>query len=102
MLVDSQLPELELDARLTQQRLEETLASISPIMRAVMLLRLRDERSWQEIAAELRITDRQGCHALRTNSFVEQEGGGSRACYFVAQQIELADLGTINQRIRWT
>ena len=59
MLVDRQLPELELDARLTQQRLEEALASISPMMRAVVLLRLRDERTYQEIAAELRITDRQ-------------------------------------------
>ena len=59
MLVDGQLPELELDARLSQQRLEETLASASPMMRAVLLLRLRDERSNQEIAAELRITDRQ-------------------------------------------
>ena len=59
MLVDSQLPELELDARLSQQRLEETLASVSPMMRAVLLLRLRDERSYQEIAAELRLTDRQ-------------------------------------------
>ena len=58
-LVDPQLPELELDARLSRQRLEETLASISPMMRAVVLLRLRDERSYQEIAAELRITDRQ-------------------------------------------
>jgi RNA polymerase sigma factor (sigma-70 family) len=59
MLVDGQLPELELEARLSQQRLEEMLASISPMMRAVLLLRLRDERSNQEIAAELRITDRQ-------------------------------------------
>jgi RNA polymerase sigma factor (sigma-70 family) len=59
MLVDRQLPELELDARLSQQRLEKTLASISPMMRAVVLLRLRDERSYQEIAAELQITDRQ-------------------------------------------
>jgi RNA polymerase sigma factor (sigma-70 family) len=59
MLVDRQLPELELDARLAQQRLEKTLASISPMMRAVVLLRLRDERSYEEIAAELRITDRQ-------------------------------------------
>ena len=59
MLVDCQLPELELDARLSQQRLEETLASVSPMMRAVLLLRLRDEHSNQEIAAELRITDRQ-------------------------------------------
>jgi RNA polymerase sigma factor (sigma-70 family) len=58
-LADPQLPELELDARLSQQRLEKTLASMSPMMRAVVLLRLRDERSYQEIAAELRITDRQ-------------------------------------------
>jgi RNA polymerase sigma factor (sigma-70 family) len=59
MLVDRQLPELELDARLSQQRLEKTLASISPMMRAVVLLRLRDERTYEEIAAQLRITDRQ-------------------------------------------
>jgi RNA polymerase sigma factor (sigma-70 family) len=59
MLVDRQLPELELDARLLQQRLEAVLASVSPMMRAVLLLRLRDERSNQEIAAQLRITDRQ-------------------------------------------
>ena len=59
LLVDHQLPELELDARLSQQRLEKALASMSKMMRAVVLLRLRDERSYQEIAAELRITDRQ-------------------------------------------
>jgi DNA-directed RNA polymerase specialized sigma24 family protein len=29
------------------------------MMRAVLLLRLRDERSYQEIAAALRITERQ-------------------------------------------
>jgi RNA polymerase sigma factor (sigma-70 family) len=59
MLVDGQLPELELDALLSQQRLENVLASVSPMMRAVLLLRLRDERSCQEITAELRITERQ-------------------------------------------
>jgi RNA polymerase sigma factor (sigma-70 family) len=59
MLVDGQLPELELDALLSRQRLEEVLASVSPMMRAVLLLRLRDERSYQEIAAELRVTERQ-------------------------------------------
>jgi RNA polymerase sigma factor (sigma-70 family) len=58
-VADPLLPELELDARLSQQRLEKTLTSMSPMMRAVVLLRLRDERSYQEIAAELRITDRQ-------------------------------------------
>jgi RNA polymerase sigma factor (sigma-70 family) len=59
MLVDDQLPELELDAVLSQQRLEAVLASVSPMMRAVLLLRLRDERSYQEIAAQLQITERQ-------------------------------------------
>jgi DNA-directed RNA polymerase specialized sigma24 family protein len=39
--------------------LQQTLASVSPIMRAVLLLRLRDERSCGDIAAELGITDRQ-------------------------------------------
>ncbi len=54
MLVDRQLPELELDARLSQQRLEEALASISPMMRAVLLLRLRDERTHHDIARRMR------------------------------------------------
>jgi RNA polymerase sigma-19 factor, ECF subfamily len=55
-LIDEQLPELELDARLTQQRLEETLAGCSPMMRAVLLLRLRDQRSCPEIAKNLNIS----------------------------------------------
>lgn len=55
-LIDGQLPELELDARLTQQRLEETLAACSPMMRAVLLLRLRDQRSCQDIAKDLGIS----------------------------------------------
>src|ERR1700677_2152576 len=38
-VADPLLPELELDARLSQQRLEKTLASMSPMMRAVVLLR---------------------------------------------------------------
>jgi RNA polymerase sigma-70 factor (ECF subfamily) len=55
-LIDQQLPELEVDARLTQERLEQTLAACSPMMRAVLLLRLRDERSCQDIAKELDIS----------------------------------------------
>jgi RNA polymerase sigma factor (sigma-70 family) len=59
MLVDGQLPELELDARLSHQRLEEALASLSPMARAVVVMRLRDDRSYEEIAGQLRLTDRQ-------------------------------------------
>ncbi|MBM0104888.1 sigma-70 family RNA polymerase sigma factor [Steroidobacter sp. S1-65] len=57
-LIDEQLPELELDAGLTQQRIEQTLAACSPTMRAVLLLRLRDQRSCQEIANDLGISMR--------------------------------------------
>ena len=59
MLVDDRLPELELDDQLTQRRLEEALATVSPMMRAVLLLKLRDGQSYQDIAATLHITERQ-------------------------------------------
>jgi RNA polymerase sigma factor (sigma-70 family) len=59
MLVDEHLPELELDARLSEKRLEQTLSAVSPTMRAVLVLRLRDQLSHEAIAAELKITLRQ-------------------------------------------
>jgi len=59
LLVDHCLPEFELGAMHSQRRLDETLASASPIMRAVLLLRLRDDRPCKEIAQELGMTDRQ-------------------------------------------
>jgi len=59
MLVDDRLPELELDDQLSQRRLEEALATVSPMMRAVLLLKLRDGQSYQDIAATLHITERQ-------------------------------------------
>jgi RNA polymerase sigma factor (sigma-70 family) len=59
MLVDEHLPELELDARLSEKRLEETLDAVSPMMRAVLLLRLRDHLTHEAIAAELKISLRQ-------------------------------------------
>jgi len=59
MLVDGQLPELELDVELSHRRLEEALASVSPMMRAVLILRLRDELPYADIATRLRISDRQ-------------------------------------------
>jgi RNA polymerase sigma factor (sigma-70 family) len=58
-LIDEHLPEFELDARLSEKRLEQTLAAVSPTMRAVLLLRLRDQLSYEAIAAELGITLRQ-------------------------------------------
>jgi RNA polymerase sigma factor (sigma-70 family) len=58
-LADEASPELEVEATLSQVRLERTLASLSPVMRAVLLLRLRDEKSCQQIAQELDITPRQ-------------------------------------------
>jgi RNA polymerase sigma-70 factor (ECF subfamily) len=59
LLVDDCLPEFELDAVLSQDRLDRTLAELSPTMRAVLLLRLRDERPYKEIAQELDMTVRQ-------------------------------------------
>jgi RNA polymerase sigma-19 factor, ECF subfamily len=58
-LIGDCAPEFELEARLSQDRLNRTLDSVSPTMRAVLLLRLRDERSCQDIAQELDITLRQ-------------------------------------------
>src|ERR1700722_15305177 len=37
MLVDGQLPELEVDALLSQQRIEKVLGSVSPMMSAVLI-----------------------------------------------------------------
>jgi RNA polymerase sigma factor (sigma-70 family) len=59
LLVDGCLPEFELEAHLSQARLDHTLATVSPLMRAVLLLRLRDERSCKDIAQDLNITQRQ-------------------------------------------
>jgi RNA polymerase sigma-19 factor, ECF subfamily len=59
LLVDDSPPESELEASLSQERLNHALATASPMMRAVLLLRLRDERSCKDIAQELDITLRQ-------------------------------------------
>jgi RNA polymerase sigma factor (sigma-70 family) len=59
LLVDDTTPEFELEASLSQKRLEHTIAAASPIMRAVLLMRLRDDRPCKEIAQELDMTIRQ-------------------------------------------
>ena len=58
-LIDECGPELDFEAHIAQHRLDETLAGASPMMRAVLLLKLRDERPCKEIAQELGISDRQ-------------------------------------------
>ena len=57
--LDASNPEHESDAKFSQARLAQTLAGVSPAMRAVLILRFRDERSHQEIADELSMTLRQ-------------------------------------------
>jgi RNA polymerase sigma factor (sigma-70 family) len=59
LLIDDCPPDFELEASISQERLNHTLAAVSPMMRAVLLLRLRDERSCKDIARELEITLRQ-------------------------------------------
>jgi RNA polymerase sigma factor (sigma-70 family) len=56
---DECLPELTLDATLSEERLNRQLSQMSPMMRAVVLLRLRDEYSYKEVAQELDLTLRQ-------------------------------------------
>jgi len=59
LLIDDCPPEFELEASISQERLNRALDAVSPTMRAVLLLRLRDERSCKDIAQELDITLRQ-------------------------------------------
>jgi RNA polymerase sigma factor (sigma-70 family) len=56
---DDTPPELEIEAQNSQLRIEEVLAEVSPVMRAVLLLRLRDDRPCADIARSLGLTDRQ-------------------------------------------
>jgi RNA polymerase sigma factor (sigma-70 family) len=52
-------PECELDADVSQMRLDETLGDFSALTRAALLLRFRDEYSYKEIAERLSLTERQ-------------------------------------------
>ena len=57
--LDASNPEHESDAKFSQARLMHILAGLSPTMRAVLILRFRDERSHKEIADELSMSLRQ-------------------------------------------
>jgi RNA polymerase sigma factor (sigma-70 family) len=59
LLIDESSPEFELEAGVSQQLLDQALAECSPLMRSVLLLRLRDGRSCEEIAQALDVTARQ-------------------------------------------
>jgi RNA polymerase sigma-70 factor (ECF subfamily) len=58
-LVDDCPPELELEAQWSRHRLDRALEEISPVVRAALLMRLRDDQSCQQIAQQLGLTDRQ-------------------------------------------
>jgi RNA polymerase sigma-70 factor (ECF subfamily) len=51
--------EAEADARTSQRRIDEALAGVAPMMHAVLLLRLRDDRSCKDIARDLGLSERQ-------------------------------------------
>jgi RNA polymerase sigma factor (sigma-70 family) len=52
-------PECELEADVSQIRLDETLGDFSAVTRAVLLLRFREEFSYKEIADQMSLTERQ-------------------------------------------
>jgi len=58
-LVTDVPPELALDEAITQERLEQALQDLSPMTRAVVMLRFREGRSCKEVARDLKLTDRQ-------------------------------------------
>lgn len=56
---DQPPPEFVVEARIAQKRIDQVLSTCSPMMRAVLLLRLRDDRACKHIAKTLGLTDRQ-------------------------------------------
>lgn len=58
-LVDGRDPEFEFEAEVSQARLNQALQDLSPMTRAVLLLKFREARPCKEIAIALELTDRQ-------------------------------------------
>jgi RNA polymerase sigma factor (sigma-70 family) len=58
-LPDEAVPELALEEEIGQALLEKALLDMSPLTRAVLLLRFRENRRCSDIARELQLTDRQ-------------------------------------------
>lgn len=58
-LVDELIPEMALDAEISRDRLDQALREVSPVTRAVVLLKFREGRRCKEIARDLQLTERQ-------------------------------------------
>jgi RNA polymerase sigma-70 factor (ECF subfamily) len=58
-LLDDDLPVLEIEAAISQAELDRLLLDLSPLTRAVVLLRFRDNRQCKDIGAQLQLSDRQ-------------------------------------------
>jgi RNA polymerase sigma factor (sigma-70 family) len=58
-LVDEALQEVALDTEISRQQLEQALQEVSPMTRAVVLLKYREGRQVKEIARDLQLTERQ-------------------------------------------
>jgi RNA polymerase sigma-70 factor (ECF subfamily) len=58
-LADEVGPELILEADLSNELLQKALQDISPVTRAVLLLKFRENRRCKDIARDLQLSDRQ-------------------------------------------
>jgi RNA polymerase sigma factor (sigma-70 family) len=59
LLIDEVIPEVALDAELSRRQLDQALQDVSPMTRAVVLLKFREGRQCKEIARDLQLTERQ-------------------------------------------
>src|SRR5690242_10219414 len=58
-LADESLPELTVEAEISRALLERTLQEMTPMTRAVVVLRFREEPRCEDIARDLGLTERQ-------------------------------------------
>lgn len=58
-LTDESLPELTVEAEISRALLDRALQEMTPMTRAVVVLRFREERRCEDIGRELGLTDRQ-------------------------------------------
>lgn len=58
-VAESRTLEVEIDVSISQRQIDAVLTGMSPVMRAVLLLRLRDDRSSKDIARALGLSERQ-------------------------------------------